>query len=303
MKYIDSHLHGVNFLQQSTGIKKLLEKMDKSNIEKSVLMGIPIMKKWDSYDEIEPIGCLDNDSKCYYYSYTDQIIADMFASLCDKEKKRFAPLICGFNPTDMHGIKHVEYLLEHNPIWRGVGEVFLRHNSLTNITNEETARADHPSMGKIYQLCNDRNLPIIIHQDSTAIERSNIYAYTGELNNVLKKFPKLKIIWAHGGVTEYIKYNNYYKLIHSMLCQYNNLYIDLSWVIFEQIIYKHHTISKYWIKIIENFPYKFIIGSDVTGDFNNLPRIIKRYDKLLNKLSPKTKKLVAYANADKLFFS
>jgi len=302
MPLIDAHLHYVNFIQQSEGMDALIKKMDEGKITKAVLMGLPLLKKWDSFEKIEPHRYLDNDSKCYYYSYTDQIITNAFLSLDEITKKRFAPLLCGFNPTDLHNIKHVEYLLNNDSHWRGVGEIFLRHNSLTNITNEETARANHPAMNRIYQLCIEKNLPIVVHQDSTATDRPDIYEYTEELQDVLKCFPNLKLVWAHGGVSENIKYQYYYKMIRTLLNSFHHLYIDLSWVIFDKIICKNGIIAKNWITTIEQYPHRFIIGSDLIGNFTELPRALKKYNMLLTKLSPTTKNLVSYENANNLFF-
>lgn len=55
-------------------------------------------------------------------------------------RRRFAPLVCGFNPTDRYAARDIERTLDKYPFWRGIGEVLCRHDDLTNMTNEETAR-------------------------------------------------------------------------------------------------------------------------------------------------------------------
>ena len=66
---IDAHNHLVNFLQQSEGIEELLKAMKASNINKSVIFGMPVMKKWANHQEPAPIYYLSDNSKCYYYSW------------------------------------------------------------------------------------------------------------------------------------------------------------------------------------------------------------------------------------------
>lgn len=111
--------------------------MDQSGIERAVVFGLPLVKKWDAYDPLEPRYYLDDNSRCYYYSATDHLVLAAFQSASGPERNRFASLICGLNPTDKHGVRHVERMLERSDVWRGVGEVLLRHDDLTNLTNEE----------------------------------------------------------------------------------------------------------------------------------------------------------------------
>lgn len=111
--------------------------MDQSGIERAVVFGLPLVKKWDAYDPLEPRYYLDDNSRCYYYSATDHLVLAALQSASGPERNRFASLICGLNPTDKHGVRHVERMLERSDVWRGVGEVLLRHDDLTNLTNEE----------------------------------------------------------------------------------------------------------------------------------------------------------------------
>jgi hypothetical protein len=150
---VDAHLHFVDFIQDSDGMTRLLAAMDDGRIAKAVVFGLPLKKKWDAFEKRPPHYYLDDNARCYYFHQTDEILADAFLYLPIPARKRFAPLVCGFNPTDKHAVRDVERMLDKYPFWRGVGEILCRHDDLTNMTNEETARVNHPGLFDIYELC------------------------------------------------------------------------------------------------------------------------------------------------------
>jgi hypothetical protein len=82
--------------------------MDKSNILASVIFGLPVVKIRDENERERPGYYLDDDNGCYYYSNTDVIVANEYLSLSKKDRKRFFPLLCGFNALDVNAVKHIE---------------------------------------------------------------------------------------------------------------------------------------------------------------------------------------------------
>jgi hypothetical protein len=38
--------------------------------------------------------------------------------LSEKQHKKFAPHLCGFNPTDKYAIEYVKYMYEKYPFWK-----------------------------------------------------------------------------------------------------------------------------------------------------------------------------------------
>ncbi len=44
---IDSHLHFLDFTQDSDGLPSLVKAMDAAGVSESVLFGMPMVKKWD----------------------------------------------------------------------------------------------------------------------------------------------------------------------------------------------------------------------------------------------------------------
>jgi hypothetical protein len=81
-----------------------------------------------------------------------------------------------------------------------------------------------------------------------------------------------------------------------MLQQYPNLRVDISWVIFEQEIAPNNVLDKGWPALIEQFPDRFIIGSDVVGTFAQYKPTIQRYYLLLDALKPQTARRLAREN-------
>lgn len=301
-RFIDAHVHGVDFLQEGDGLEQLLRAMDAAGIERAVVFGLPLVKKWSVVEQREPHYYLDDNARCYYYSHTDQIIRAAWEKLPASERGRLAPLVCGFNPTDRHGVKHVERVLSDWPEWRGVGEVLLRHDDLTNLTQEETARANHPAMDGIYQFCTRKNLPLLLHQNSTSIGVHNEYIHLHELEEALAAHPELTVVWAHCGISRRVFHSRYHKMLADMLRRHPRLHADISWFCRESVISHHGKVAAGWSELIEEFPDRFLLGSDMVGHYDNLGKTIASFTPLLESLSPATREQIDSANAARIFF-
>jgi hypothetical protein len=85
-------------------------------------------------------------------------------------------------------------------------------------------------------------------------------------------------------------------ILRRLLGQYPNLSIDLSWVIFEQEIVPGGILDRRWVSLIEDYPSRFVIGSD-TGDFSEqYTAIVQRTYVLLDALKPGTARKLAHDN-------
>ncbi len=299
---IDSHVHLVDFLQDSDGIDALVRQMDAAAVERAVVFGMPLIKKWEAFDPVEPRYYLDDEAHCYYYAYTDQLVIEALDSLPLDQRARFAPLICGFNPTDRHGVRHIERMMRRQGFWRGVGEVMLRHDDLTNLTLEETARANHPAMLPVYAFCEEHDLPILLHQNSSSVGRHDDYVYLHELEEVLSLHPRLTVVWGHCGLSRRVFHERYHEMVDRMLSAYPRLHVDASWVGFDDEMCARGLVRPEWLALVERHADRFLIGSDQVGHFGNLNERLRRYDGLLNALSPTARRRVAQGNAARIFF-
>jgi len=303
---IDAHLHVVDFLQEGESADALFTEMEAGNIQKAVVFGMPVKKKWAYYRKDKPSYYLSDNAKCYYYAATDYVLANWYEKLSQTRQKRLAPLICGFNPTDVGAAQEVLDLLNRYDCWRGLGEILCRHDDLTNLTMGEVARPNHEAMFPIYELCAQKNLPILIHQNATSEwESEDIEAkheYLEEFIEVLERFPETTFVWAHCGVSRRTHVNHYTSKLDQMLEKYPQLYMDISWVVFDDVICDGEEPKKRWLELFEKYPDRFMLGSDLLGHYDDLGRSMGRYNVLLKKLSKPTLKMLAYDNANKMWF-
>lgn len=297
-KYIinDCHNHLVDFLQESDGIHVLLEKMNESGVDHAMIDGMMVMKKWEDISPSRPHYYLDDDAKCYWYASTDLIVAMELQKLAQKDRKRFHPFLCGFNPTDRNAIDHIKRMVKYFPdFWHGIGEIFTRHDDLTALTYGETGRANHIALDPIYEFAAQNDWPVYVHSNIASVaDHRPIYLH--ELQEALKNHPKTRIIWCHSGVSRRIHVPDLTRHVEKMLTAHDNLFIDLSWVAYDFYLVKKKKAAPEWVQLIKQFPDRFIIGSDQAGHFENYKESIHRFYKVLDELEPEDAKKIAYTN-------
>jgi hypothetical protein len=299
---VDAHLHLVDFLQDTDGLEKLLIIMNKAGIERSVICGLPVRKKWEYFEPEKPHYYLSDDSRCYYFASTDETVASEYLKLTPKKREKFAPLLCGFNPTDRLAIDYVECMFKKYPFWKGVGELLLRHDDLTSLIMDETARANHPALFEVYAFCAEQNLPVCIHQNSTSVGHVDHFEYLHEMKEALDKFPNTTFVWAHCGASRRIINKNYAKMVTEMLWSHLNLHIDISWVVYDDIICDNLMPKPEWLALFQQFPDRIMLGTDLCGHFELLGQTIARYNNLLRVLPDSISERIASKNAEELFF-
>ncbi|WP_372530081.1 amidohydrolase family protein [Alloalcanivorax sp.] len=286
---MDAHLHYVDFMQQSDGSEAMLAAMDEAGVEDAWLFGLPVVKKWQQDAPRRPRYYLGDEAPLYYYSATDDIVAGAVRDLPEDQRRRLAPFISGFNPTDMNAARHVQALIERYPgLWRGIGEVITRHDDLTALTAGETARANHPALMKVYRLAARHDLPVLLHSNLTSL-REETPIYLGELEDALRSNPDTRFVLAHAGTSGGVEKRQaplatLNEIICALLERYNNLYVDLSWSVREHYLIKDGEPRAAWVALIEDHPDRFVLGSDVVGHFDSIGAILGEYRPLLDAL-------------------
>lgn len=298
-KWVDAHLHYVDFMQESDGSRAMLAAMDKAGVEEAWLFGLPVVKKWQQDAPRRPRYYLGDEAPLYYYSATDDIVAGAVLDLPSEQRRRLAPFISGFNPTDMNAARHVEALIERYPgLWRGIGEVITRHDDLTALTVGETARANHPALMKVYRLAGRHDLPVLLHSNLTSL-REETPIYLGELEEALKSNPDTRFILAHAGTSGGVEERQaplatLNEIVRVLVERYDNLYVDLSWSVREHYLIKDDEPRPSWIALIQDHPDRFVLGTDVVGHFDSIGEILDEYRPLLEALpEPVADKLMA----------
>ncbi|PLX28482.1 amidohydrolase [Candidatus Parcubacteria bacterium] len=301
-KMNDAHLHVVDFMQNSRDFTDILREMNKANIQKAAIFGLPVKKTYSEFEYNKPAYYLDNNAKCYYFSETDDIIVNKYRKLTQQQKKRLVPLLCGFNPTDRSSVDIIRAKLKrYRGVFKGVGEVMLRHDDLTNMTLGQTPRGNTEAMMDVAQLCREENIPLLIHHNLTSVWLDTHPEYLRELHDLLQRNPNTTVVWAHCGASRRVNIPNYDTIIRNMLTYYHNLYVDYSWIFYDEILCSNGEPREAWIKLTEDFSDRIMLGSDLFLNYELLGHVMKRYDNFLDRLTPKTREKVCTGNFNKIF--
>lgn len=300
--YSDAHLHYVDFFQESAGMDKLLKAMADNRIEHVMISGIPVAKKWHEDEPKRPRYYAGDDADAYWYSATDVFVADAVNKLSPEQRQRFHPFLSGFNPNDKNAASHIQRMLDLNPgLWQGIGEVFTRHDDLTAITAGDTPRANNEAMTRIYHLAAENDLPVMLHSNITS-KRERNPLYLAEVEEPLRNHPHTRFIWAHAGTSKEIHRHQVQMdfllpTLSRMLEAYPNLYIDLSWSMLTPYLLDDAGQPRpEWVTLVERFPERFMLGSDVVGRFNKLGNEMRRFDPFLDALPEAVARKVARDN-------
>ncbi|HTP08660.1 MAG TPA: amidohydrolase family protein [Anaerolineae bacterium] len=301
-RMIDAHLHVINFVQETPGGPALIEAMDRANIDKCVIFGLPVSKLWAEYDREPPDYYLANDSPCYYYGYTDVTVAEMVRALPTDQQARLYPLMCGFNPVDRYAIRHVERLYAQYPdIWSGIGEMLLRHDDLTAFTYGENARMNHRALYPIYEFAGQYDLPVLVHQNVTSVTKNDHPVYLHELEEAVREFPRTRFIFAHCGMSRRVNVPFYYQMVERLLDQYPNLCVDYSWIVYDVVICPNGQPSPDWLALTERYSDRICLGSDLVTKFERLGPELQRYDVFLDQLSETARANVCWQTAERIY--
>jgi predicted TIM-barrel fold metal-dependent hydrolase len=300
--YSDAHLHYVDFFQETAGMPKLLKAMADNRIEHVMISGIPVAKKWHEDEPKRPRYYAGDDADAYWYSATDVIVAAAVNSLNPEQRQYFHPFLSGFNPNDKNSAAHIQRMLDLNPgLWQGIGEVFTRHDDLTALTSGDTPRANNEAMTRIYHLAAENDLPVMLHSNITSKREKNPL-YLAEVEEPLRNHPHTRFIWAHAGTSAEIHRHQtqldfLLPTLARMLENYPNLFIDLSWsMLTPYLLDEQGKPRKEWLQLVERFPERFMIGSDVVGRFNKLGKEMRSFDPFLDALPEDVARKVARDN-------
>jgi predicted TIM-barrel fold metal-dependent hydrolase len=300
--YSDAHLHYVDFFQESAGMAKLLAAMKENAIEHVMISGIPVAKKWHEDEPKRPRYYAGDDADAYWYSATDVIIADAVQKLPPEQRPYFHPFLSGFNPNDKNSAAHIQRMLDLYPgLWQGIGEVFTRHDDLTALTAGDTPRANNEAMTKIYHLAAENDLPVMLHSNITSKREKNPL-YLQEVEEPLRNHPHTRFIWAHAGTSAEIHRHQkqlpfLLPTLTRMLEAYPNLFIDLSWsMLTPYLLDEQGKPRPEWLALVEKYPERFMLGSDVVGRFNKLGREMRSYRPFLDALPETVARKVARDN-------
>jgi predicted TIM-barrel fold metal-dependent hydrolase len=144
-------------------------------------------------------------------------------------------------------------------------------------------------MTRIYHLAAENDLPVMLHSNITS-KRERNPLYLAEIEEPLRNHPHTRFIWAHAGTSKEIHRHQVQMdfllpTLNRMLEAYPNLYIDLSWSMLTPYLLDDGGKPRpEWVTLVERFPERFMLGSDVVGRFNKLGKEMHRFDVFLDAL-------------------
>ena len=180
----------------------------------------------------------------------------------------------------------------------GFGELHIDNSkSFSTFQFARKVKFDNPVIRKIYELANRHGGFVQIHMQADPENLADLERYLGE-------FPKANTVLSHS-----LPYSKQ-PMLRELLAKHPNLYLDLSRkgsILNDKEAAQAFTASSgpkdNWLKTIEQFPDRFMVGSDTHApDEHRYDDVMKEFRQgLFPYLRPETVKKVAYENAVRLF--
>ncbi len=308
-KYCDAHFHLTNYIQEGITASEYLKMMD-GVVERSTLFGIPLQQTW-SYEnsgDDAPKYYLDTDAPLYYYSFTDAYIATQYLSLPEEGRKRFDPMITGFNPTDMYAPAHIRRVLMTYPgVFTGIGEFSIHKEFVSSKVAGDVASLRNPALDSIFRFAGEVGLIVVFHNDiDKPFPKSYTQSYLKDAIDVFRRHPEATLIWAHVGLGRIVRpVKDQIEIVRTILEDptLSHVYFDISWDEVAKYIVRNDTTVKATAELIEAFPDRFLFGTDVVAPsgIDKCLAVYDMYDPLWHSLTSQTAEKVKKGNYLKLF--
>ncbi len=176
--------------------------------------------------------------------------------------------------------------------FHGIGEMSIVHFPSRGFPEADYSPL-HPLMQGVMKLAGKYDVPVNIHCEITRI---------GEFEVLLRAYPEVTVIWAHGGYTPFF-------LAKRMLADHSNLVYELSartWKFHPRspdytILSDGEHVWPRWLELIEAHPRRFLVGTDASHhDLQRDRGKVASVRNLLGQLSDTTRQLVAHENLRRL---
>jgi predicted TIM-barrel fold metal-dependent hydrolase len=306
----DSHFHLTNYIQEGTDIKKFLEIMG-DKVGRSTLFGIPLQQQWSERNSgnVAPTYYLQTDANLYYYSFTDAHIAMSYNSLNEEQKKRFDPMITGFNPTDMYAVDHIKRVLKTFPgVFVGIGEFTIHKEFVSSKIAGEIASLQDKALDRILEFAAESGLQVVIHSDIHAPfpKKTDKPVYLTQIMALFKRHPKTNIIWAHTGLGRVVEpignhAENLLKILQDS--DFKHVNFDISWDEVAKYVVATPESLKKSLALFEKYPDRFLFGTDEVAPDSQEKylKVFHQYEPIWNSLSKETGEKIKIKNYERIF--
>jgi predicted TIM-barrel fold metal-dependent hydrolase len=309
-EFNDSHFHLTNYIQEGISIQDFLRIMG-TTTGRSVLFGIPLQQQW-SYrvsGDNAPTYYLQTDAPLYYYSFTDAAIATAYLSLSPQERKRFDPMITGFNPTDMYAADHIRRVLRTFPgVFSGIGEFTIHKEFVSEKVAGGVASLFDPALDRVLDFAEEAGLAVLIHNDVDIpfANPEKAPPYLEPMKAVLRRHPGTTIIWAHMGVGRVVRpINRHMQMIEDILkdLEMRHVMFDISWDEVAKYIVASPESLKIVGDVINRYTDRFLFGTDSLApkDQEQYIKTYRIYNPLWAQLTKEASLNVRTANYERIF--
>ncbi len=306
----DSHFHLTNYVQEGIGVRDLLGLMG-TKVGRVALFGIPLQQQWSHRDSgsMAPTYYLDSDAPLYYYSFTDAFVAQVYLSLPAEQRKRFDPMITGFNPTDMYAADHIRRVLLTFPgVFSGIGEFTIHKEFVSSKVAGEVASLQDPALDRILNFAGEVGLAVILHSDVDVPFPKDGAApmYLEQMKALLRKHPATTIIWAHTGVGRVIRpVERHGEMLEQFLKdrEFRHVNFDISWDLVARYIVADERTIHASAELINRYPDRFLFGTDEVAPRTEQKylNVFEIYQPLWKALSPEASEQVRKGNYERIF--
>lgn len=269
----DVHFHISNLAAQGVTLKDLVDRYMSSNIKRSVVMPVPLLQRWDSFERYQgasgghlygPSYYLGPKSDVYYYAFPDAMYAKEYLSLPKAYQDRLDLMITGFNPMDEYAIQHVKRALLTFPgAFAGIGEFSIHKEVVTaqvagkpiaDTTTSGVPEDVHSADGKtslyassvrnLFRGAGEIGLAVVLHNDIYHVDvdqGGNITGAFPQENNekALKSLcadtKDTTTIWAHTGIGRFVKpTRDHLSIVSRILETCPKWSVDISWDLMQE---------------------------------------------------------------------
>ncbi len=270
----DLHFHPEAKMSPS----KILQAMDDNNVQWAGL-GVKLgkFKLWKKYSD-------EMGSRFIPFAGQREFQAAFF-------KGGASAMVDPDNPILSKFIRQIEGDLESGKV-KGVGEIFINKNSKKERRQNRKVKPDAPIFRDLYRLIAKHNSFLTFHMEGDSDSMR-------QMESLLESDRNGRILWNHCGS------NTSSRDVRRLLKRNPNLFCELSKRYLvkggQKNIFSKNQIDNDWLKLIEDFPDRFMIGTDAHSikQYHQYIQMVRKG--LLPHLSTSALRKVAHENAQHLF--
>jgi hypothetical protein len=271
---VDGHLHFRPFGGEAIPFKEMVGYLTESGIRHASIFGI---------GQKLPV-----DSSCTYYLDCPgtPVLPSMKNDFVNAEN------VVEFKPKDVglalsmtfpdlahpetvpEGIRLLD--TEFPGMFRWMGEVNLIKQAILPNHHEPADIDDIQKWSPFMRELRTRGIPLTIHADLGNNQRPT--QYVNLMEEVLKRYPDNKIVWAHMGLSKELttlRPDQHIQIMKGFLDQYPKLTLDLSWRVLEDAYFSRPGVRDQYAAFLDTYPTRAIPGTDFVASRNKDVKVYK----------------------------